>query len=784
MICNFIGEAKLDRRNTDLLMRDMGIPLNKPNADLRPISNIMAIIKITSAMFNSTESGIASSFCTDIQLGGNVKGGVEALPHIIRALLELNPTWTVIHRDSKNAFNEINRGAVLENIFMVNRNMFRYAWWTLTNERVVTYVNNDDEGDNLDISANSGLPQGSPTSSMWFNTTQAAQMLKALECFPVKDVASPDYFFLQVIDDGYLIGPLETILPIDEALVASLAEIDLVNDESDKNYAYSPTSYTNEEINMIQGARLHVIAHTEGFMAAGVPLGSDDYIHRRLSKTLEKISGQIEWIKEACADVAIRPSMTIQTAMMISRLCLASQFTYIMRTVPPKYTNQYAKIIDDKIFDLIMSMTQSCQYTQDNHYAKQARLRLFLPIKLGGFGFTNCLDTTDAAYVSSLCLVGPLIAKLCPQLATTVTVLPSLYELEQAINRLQPSELLKSVNSSTIWLESINKLQKGLKLERDVVNQKRLLSFMPQGMPLSGYEVGGSLTNIEVEIRASFLAQSKKETGAWISAMPRGLTSMANQTFIMAFHTRNIFPIFTNKFCKCGEKLDPLGGHFFICRNMPIRNQIRNSMHSLLLSKARDIIKACLPVGGSMCLTSEKEPHYEDFFARIQSLPEGISDEFCHDINKRGDIAITQTIVNAPNSTLVLDATYTHPASKSHGFKYNNPGSSAEFVSELKRVKAAKYFDIDGSATAELGILAFETTGVFSKESLKFCQFLTMDTRGSPTYSEKMMLIKQRFAVALASIRARMMLLEMRSLSSSIDPSPINESFYEFNNSN
>jgi hypothetical protein len=149
-----------------------------------------------------------------------------------------------------------------------------------------------------------------------------------------------------------------------------------------------------------------------------------------------------------------------------------------------------------------------------------------------------------------------------------------------------------------------------------------------------------------------------------------------------------------------------------------------------------------------------------------------------HDIiEKRADVAIVQTRPNKEPFTLLLDATYTHAAAKYHGYKYNNPGSAADFVTDLKRNKVAKYYHMDECETAELGILAFETTGVFSKETLQFCKFLTMDSHGSSTYSEKMMKIKQSLSVSLVAIRAKMMEFELNSLTCLYDPRPMQSDF-------
>jgi hypothetical protein len=95
---------------------------------------------------------------------------------------------------------------------------------------------------------------------------------------------------------------------------------------------------------------------------------------------------------------------------------------------------------------------------------------------------------------------------------------------------------------------------------------------MPQGMPLSGYEVGGSLTNIEVEIRVSFLAQSKKETGAWICAMPRGLTSMANQTFISLVLLSAKSELGTNSASHVSTGTDKLKNTWLMPRKRPQSN--------------------------------------------------------------------------------------------------------------------------------------------------------------------------------------------------------------------
>jgi hypothetical protein len=151
--------------------------------------------------------------------------------------LELHRDWVVIHRDSKNAFNEIDRNIILQEVKEHIPDMSRYAIWSLANNSEIFYRDNISNAV-YSISSNSGIPQGAPSSPMLFQLGQNSKVREVLDRFPTKP-SSPDYLCLHIADDGYLLGQLDKVLPIHIAMHEALESIGLqAVANSPKNFVY------------------------------------------------------------------------------------------------------------------------------------------------------------------------------------------------------------------------------------------------------------------------------------------------------------------------------------------------------------------------------------------------------------------------------------------------------------------------------------------------------------------------------------------------------------------
>ena len=98
----------------------------------------------------------------------------------------------------------------------------------------------------------------------------------------------------------------------------------------------------------------------------------------------------------------LNPSLPVQAAMAILRLCAIPRMSYLSRTLKPAIVTKAGAYFDSKVFD-----TASTKLRLPSNLTPGARSSLTLPIRLGGFGLRSVVRTSYASYWSGLVQAAP-----------------------------------------------------------------------------------------------------------------------------------------------------------------------------------------------------------------------------------------------------------------------------------------------------------------------------------------------------------------------------------------
>ena len=411
-----------------------------------------------------------------------------------------------------------------------------------------------------------------------------------------------------------------------------------------------------------------------------------------------------------------------------------------------------------------MRVTRSRPYAYESSTITElTKTRLFLPAKLGGFSFQSCEQAARPAYIGSLSLVGTLIATILPSVPlASCNEVPALVSLQSALDHIKDKgiPLASKTSTSTIWEESAHKVQKGLKEQIDLINQKKIIAALPQGKVKSGFLCNHNMSLNELDVRAFGLAQTDPTSGPWVTAPPYGLCKMSDSLFTNMFQMRCMFNIIVDKYCPCKAPIDPIGMHTYHCKTPYYRNKFRNHSHADLCKSVRNIVRANIP--SSLAEVLDEEPKVKFYFKRLSN--EDL------EVESRADILITDKTNSV--KPLLLDVTIAHPVTScSTQANFDKPGAAAANACHVKLREYSKKFDIKNTSEGILKILAFETTGIFSKDVVDFCRFLTQALPEDPDYAPRLCYIKQSLSVALAGILVTR-LNEVRNLYSTAAPKP------------
>ena len=102
----------------------------------------------------------------------------------------------------------------------------------------------------------------------------------------------------------------------------------------------------------------------------------------------------------------------------------------------------------------------------------------------------------------------------------------------------------------------------------------------------------GALSTSQFAIRQQAIANVDSSASAWLTASPAWPDNRMNdRCFRTAFQMRNLLPVSSGNWCKCGKEMDPLTSHMYVCSDKCSRNKIRNTMHRKVCESLKKIAK-------------------------------------------------------------------------------------------------------------------------------------------------------------------------------------------------
>jgi len=205
-----------------------------------------------------------------------VRGGAEACPLAIEALLRAHTEYVAVKTDISNAFNSVDRNVVLQEgarCFPALAEIIRMSYGNTTK---VIYT--DSEGKEYHIRTNRGVTQGDPLGMLLFSTC----IRRAVES-TCKD--HPDVVLTGFADDRYLVGEASKVRAALTSYMAELHKIGLKLQPTksavttySKDAAYVagvkelfgavPTTHTQDNASVC-------VPYADGFLVAGTPIGTN-----------------------------------------------------------------------------------------------------------------------------------------------------------------------------------------------------------------------------------------------------------------------------------------------------------------------------------------------------------------------------------------------------------------------------------------------------------------------------------------------------------------------------
>lgn len=162
-----------------------------------------------------------------------------------------------------------------------------------------------------------------------------------------------------------------------------------------KTTLYVQRELTAEERAAANKRGIKVVAHTQGVVALGYPLGSDEFVLGFLSERRR------EWeLRVDALDVLRANEMPHQDIFRLLRFCVATCNLYLLRGLPPRLIKDFAKVADEVTTEALYKLV-GVEPT-DPGVRRRVHQRVHLPTRLGGLGIPSMENAMGPAYLAGM----------------------------------------------------------------------------------------------------------------------------------------------------------------------------------------------------------------------------------------------------------------------------------------------------------------------------------------------------------------------------------------------
>lgn len=509
-LVNLMLSGKVCTEITDVLYGANLCALKKKDGGIRPIAVGNAIRRVVSKICCKHIAPILSDKFQPTQLGFGSKGGCEAAVHAARAFLTSGAGEVLLKVDVRNAFNSVEREALLTQIKEVVPEIYHYMWQCYGEKTKLVYRNH------LLYSA-AGCQQGDPLGPAIFSLAIHPVITKIKSKFNV-----------WYLDDGSIGDEASTALQDLDSMIKEFQNIGLELNFSKCELFINPNLPTDKQTDI----------HSKfNSLAPGIKILNKSSLRLLGSPVLDEsipkyIDDEITKFQESSHRlVQINP----QIALVIIRYCLfVPKFTYVLRCSPIWRHQNLLNNLDAMIRNILTEIL-NCQL--DNRSWAQASL----PIRFGGLGIRSASSVALPAFLSSAHSTAGLYGKI---------IYPSLGD----------AEVTYLAEARSAW--------------SDIAGPQQDVPRLPESQRLWDEPICRQVQENLLETatspadRARLMASAEPESGHWLRALPSASvgTLLDRNTFNLSVCLRLGCKTNEPHRCRCGDPVDQLGHHGLSCQ--------------------------------------------------------------------------------------------------------------------------------------------------------------------------------------------------------------------------
>ena len=346
------------------------IPLDKCPG-LRPIGVGEVLRRIAGKVFMAVVKGDVQESVGSLQVCAGQAGGCEAAIHAMRSLYESEDTDAVLLIDAANAFNSMNRSAMLQNIERICPAAYIYAYNCYASHARLFVLGGKE------IRSMEGTTQGDPPSMAFY----AIGLLPLIWCLaePVDHAKEAAY-----ADDLTGAGKLNQLKQWFDSIVVNGPKLGY-NAEPTKSWLIVKEDKLVEAEAIFADTGVNIT--TQGKKHLGASLGTSDYKNEFVSSLVKTWVDQIHVLSEIA-------SYEPHAAYIAFTSCIRHRYTFYMRTIPgiEALLQPLENALRNKLIPAL---------TDGRHVSDDERKLLSLPPRLGGMGLIMPSEIAEDEFENS-----------------------------------------------------------------------------------------------------------------------------------------------------------------------------------------------------------------------------------------------------------------------------------------------------------------------------------------------------------------------------------------------
>ena len=405
--------------------RMVGIP--KKETQIRPIG-ITSVFRrvwgkvVLADVGSAVSRHLLSSNPQVAQLAVGVRGGTQTAGIIIHALRDANAGYVTLQLDVKNAFNELDRTAMLRAARRFGPSLYGFAAALYGNgKQDLAYFL--DGADVETIECETGVTQGCGLGTLLFALAFHECIAAELEADQAKELLEREFKDIMICayaDDAAITGPSTQILAFAERLTHRLEKEAAL---TVKEHILHPpqnverqTKLYGEERNLAEKLSGFRIA-TEGIVFAGNPIGSIEFVNNEVGKIVAKHAKRLAAIKDFANTSSIDASASPfkgfyrHLALALIQYTCDRRLDYALHVTPTAWIDTEHLVSAQR--DIRDSIAHVCGNEVVYDKLDDVGKTLFkAPFRLGGQSFHDLVDEADLCFVGNVAAHAPLAAKV------------------------------------------------------------------------------------------------------------------------------------------------------------------------------------------------------------------------------------------------------------------------------------------------------------------------------------------------------------------------------------